>query len=156
MSDSLHSSYALAKEQYAALGVDTDKAIERIQEIAISVHCWQGDDVSGFERAGQELTGGIAVTGNYPGKASTPDQLRADAEKAFSLIPGKHRFNLHASYLDARLLRWLIALSYLRATYGRLACRESVVVSRLQYDDVVIGHVVDESVLLVDATRPGA
>jgi L-rhamnose isomerase len=100
VSDSTHNSYALAKEQYAALGVDTDKAIERIQEVAISVHCWQGDDVSGFERAGQELTGGIAVTGNYPGKASTPDELRADAEKAFSLIPGKHRFNLHASYLE--------------------------------------------------------
>ncbi len=100
MSDSIHNSYALAKEQYAALGVDTDKAIERIQKVAISLHCWQGDDVSGFERAGQELTGGIAVTGNYPGKASTPDELRADAEKAFSLIPGKHRFNLHASYLE--------------------------------------------------------
>ena len=64
MSDSIHNSYALAKEQYAALGVDTEKVIERIHEVAISVHCWQGDDVSGFERAGQELTGGIAVTCN--------------------------------------------------------------------------------------------
>jgi L-rhamnose isomerase len=100
MSDSTHNSYALAKERYAALGVNTDNAIERIQDVEIAVHCWQGDDVAGFERAGQELTGGIAVTGNYPGKASTPDELRADAEKAFSLIPGKHRFNLHASYLE--------------------------------------------------------
>ena len=100
MANSTHNSYALAKEQYAALGVDTDNAIERIQDVAIAVHCWQGDDVAGFERAGQELTGGIAVTGNYPGKASTPDELRADVEKAFSLIPGKHRFNLHASYLE--------------------------------------------------------
>ena len=100
MANSTHNSYALAKEQYAALGVDTDNAIERIQDVAIAVHCWQGDDVGGFERAGQELTGGIAVTGNYPGKASTPDELRADVEKAFSLIPGKHRFNLHASYLE--------------------------------------------------------
>ena len=100
MSESTHNSYALAKERYASLGVDTDNAIERIQNVAIAMQCWQGDDVGGFERAGQELTGGIAVTGNYPGKASTPDELRADVEKAFSLIPGKHRFNLHASYLE--------------------------------------------------------
>jgi L-rhamnose isomerase len=92
--------YQLAKERYAALGVDTDKAIQQLSRIPISIHCWQGDDVGGFENAGQELGGGLAVTGNYPGKARTPDELRADFEKALSLIPGKHRLNLHASYAE--------------------------------------------------------
>lgn len=93
--------YALAKERYAAIGVDTDAALERLAEISISLHCWQGDDVGGFEAPGAELGGGgIAVTGNYPGKARTPDELRADLDKAFSLIPGNHRLNLHACYLE--------------------------------------------------------
>src|SRR6478672_12136680 len=92
--------YAVARERYAALGVDADVAIQRLAGIAISLHCWQGDDVGGFENAGQELGGGLAVTGNYPGKARTADELRADAAKAFSLIPGRHRFNLHASYAE--------------------------------------------------------
>jgi L-rhamnose isomerase len=91
-------SYALAKERYAAIGVDTDKALEALAAIPVSVHCWQGDDVGGFETAGNALGGGIAVTGNYPGKARTPGELRADLEKAFSLIPGRHRLNLHACY----------------------------------------------------------
>jgi L-rhamnose isomerase len=92
--------YQLAKERYAALGVDTDKALQQLARIPISIHCWQGDDVGGFENAGQQLGGGLAVTGNYPGKARTPHELRADFEKAISLIPGKHRFNLHASYAE--------------------------------------------------------
>jgi len=92
--------YQLARERYAALGVDTDKAIQQLARIPISIHCWQGDDVGGFENAGQELGGGLAVTGNYPGKARTAQELRADFEKALSLIPGKHRFNLHASYAE--------------------------------------------------------
>ena len=87
--------FALAKERYAELGVDVDAALERVAKIEISLHCWQGDDVIGFESGGS-LSGGILTTGNYPGKARTPDELRADAEKAFSLIPGKQRFNLHA------------------------------------------------------------
>lgn len=91
--------YALAKERYAELGVDVEAAMDRVSKIALSLHCWQGDDVAGFESAG-ELSGGILSTGNYPGKARTPDELRADAEKAFSLIPGKKRFNLHAIYLE--------------------------------------------------------
>ncbi len=90
--------YALAKERYAALGVDTEKALEGLAAIPVSLHCWQGDDVGGFESAGRALSGGIAVTGNYPGKARTPEELRTDLEKAFSLIPGRHRLNLHASY----------------------------------------------------------
>jgi L-rhamnose isomerase len=90
--------YELAREQYAETGVDTDAAIERLASIAISLHCWQGDDVGGFENAGEEIGGGLAVTGNYPGKARTPDELRADLERAYSLIPGTHRLNLHASY----------------------------------------------------------
>lgn len=91
-------SYALARERYAALGVDTERALEVLAAIPISLHCWQGDDVGGFESTGGALSGGIAVTGNYPGKARTPQELRADLEKAFSLIPGRHRLNLHASY----------------------------------------------------------
>jgi len=73
----------------------------RLGHIPISLHCWQGDDVGGFEASGEELGGGLAVTGNYPGKARTPDELRADLEKAYELIPGKHRLNLHAFYLDS-------------------------------------------------------
>jgi L-rhamnose isomerase len=93
--------YDLAKQKYAQIGVDTEKAIERISKIAISLHCWQGDDVGGFEKAGAELSGGgIQATGNYPGKARTIKELRCDIEKALSMIPGKHRLNLHACYLD--------------------------------------------------------
>ncbi len=92
--------FALAKERYAELGVDVDKAIEKIENTAISLHCWQGDDVGGFEATGEALSGGILSTGNYPGKARTIAELKQDAEKAFSLIPGKLRFNLHAIYLD--------------------------------------------------------
>jgi L-rhamnose isomerase len=96
----LTQAYQLAKERYAALGVDTDKALKKLARVAISVHCWQGDDVGGFETAGATLGDGLAVTGNYPGKARTPDQLRGDFEKVISLVPGSHRFNLHASYAE--------------------------------------------------------
>ncbi len=99
-STKLQQAYQIAKQRYAELGVDTDKALKVLQNISISIHCWQGDDVGGFENLGQELGGGLAVTGNYPGKARTPDELRADFEKALSLIPGKHRFNLHACYAE--------------------------------------------------------
>ena len=85
-----------AKEKYAAYGVDVDKALEKLGKVRISMHCWQGDDVLGFDS--DSLTGGIATTGNYPGKATTPEQLMADIKKAYSLIPGKHKLNLHASY----------------------------------------------------------
>ena len=104
MSDSrkVEQAYQLARERYAELGVDTDKAMDRLSRIPISLHCWQGDDVGGFENTGSGLDGGLAVTGNYPGKARTPDELRTDLEKALSLIPGRHRLNLHAIYLDAR------------------------------------------------------
>lgn len=91
--------YQSAKRQFAELGVDTDQALERLDAVAISMHCWQGDDVGGFETEG-ELGGGLAVTGNYPGKARTPEQLRADLDKAYSLIPGSHRLNLHACYAE--------------------------------------------------------
>ena len=94
----IQSAYAAAKERYAELGVDTDAAIKRLAAIPISLHCWQGDDVGGFENAGEELGGGLAVTGNYPGKARTPAELRADLNQAFALIPGSHRLNLHAFY----------------------------------------------------------
>ena len=90
--------YKLATERYAALGVDAAAALEKLRALSISLHCWQGDDVGGFENFGNALSGGIAVTGNYPGKARTPDELRADLDKALSLIPGRHRLNLHAFY----------------------------------------------------------
>ena len=90
--------YELAKKQYAALGVDTEAAIEKLARMTISVHCWQGDDVNGFDMPGEALSGGIQATGNYPGKARTPAELMADFEKAKSLIPGPIRINLHASY----------------------------------------------------------
>ena len=92
------SNYQLAIERYASLGVDVEHALKTLATIPISLHCWQGDDVGGFENAGGALGNGLAVTGNYPGKARTPDELRADLDKALSLIPGKHRLNLHAFY----------------------------------------------------------
>ena len=97
----LTQTYQTAKEQYASLGVDADAAMKALEAIPISLHCWQGDDVGGFETAGAVLSGGgIQATGNYPGKARTIAELRGDIEKALSLIPGSHRLNLHASYLD--------------------------------------------------------
>ena len=96
----LERAFASAKERYADWGVDVERALERLSAIAISLHCWQGDDVGGFENSGQEIGGGLAVTGNYPGKARTPDELRADLDLAFELIPGTHRLNLHASYAE--------------------------------------------------------
>ncbi|WP_167628390.1 L-rhamnose isomerase [Listeria valentina] len=92
--------YSAAKERYAAIGVDTDEALKKLQDVKISMHCWQGDDVKGFLNPGGELTGGIMATGNYPGAAHTPEQLRSDLEKAFAMIPGKHKVNLHAIYVD--------------------------------------------------------
>ena len=89
--------YESAREQYRAIGVDTEKALETLAGAAVSIHCWQGDDINGFENT-SSLSGGIQVTGNYPGKAQTPEQLMADLDKAMSLIPGKHRINLHAIY----------------------------------------------------------
>ncbi len=97
----IEQSFALAKEQYAELGVDVDRALARLKAIPLSLHCWQGDDVGGFENIGSELGGGLAVTGNYPGRARTPQELRSDFEKAISLLPGRHRMNLHAFYLDS-------------------------------------------------------
>ena len=89
--------YDTAREKYAALGVDTEQAIAALGDIPISLHCWQGDDVLGFDGS-DALSGGIQTTGNYPGRARTPEELMADIEKAVSLMPGKKRLNLHASY----------------------------------------------------------
>ena len=89
--------YEAAKEIYRAAGVDTDAALEALKNIPVSMHCWQGDDVIGFDGAGA-LSGGIQATGNYPGRARTPEELMADMDEALSLIPGTHRINLHASY----------------------------------------------------------
>ena len=89
--------YESARELYQAMGVDTDKAMETLKNLPISMHCWQGDDVIGFDHDGP-LTGGIQTTGNYPGKAHTPQELMADIDKVLSLIPGKHKLNLHANY----------------------------------------------------------
>ncbi len=95
-------SYDLAKARYADLDVDTDNVLSILSNISISLNCWQGDDVTGFEGSGQAPGGGLQVTGSYPGKARNGDELRQDLEKAFSLIPGKHRLNLHASYAETK------------------------------------------------------
>ena len=86
-----------AKEIYASMGVDVEKALKKLAEVPVSLHCWQGDDVTGFDHDGP-LTGGIQTTGNYPGKAKTPEQLMADLDQALRLMPGKKKLNLHASY----------------------------------------------------------
>ncbi|UCF00409.1 MAG: L-rhamnose isomerase [Planctomycetota bacterium] len=99
-SKEIEKAYDLAKESYAEIGVDTDTAIRRLSRIAISLHCWQGDDVGGFENNNQLVGGGIIATGTYPGKARNADELRMDLEKAMSLIPGRHRLNLHAIYAE--------------------------------------------------------
>ncbi|MGD2144546.1 MAG: L-rhamnose isomerase [Anaerolineae bacterium] len=96
----IRSAYAVAKERYGMLDVDTDRVIDTLTRIPISLHCWQGDDVSGFENPDAELGGGIAATGNYPGKARNAEELRRDLDKAYSLIPGTHRLNLHAIYAE--------------------------------------------------------
>jgi L-rhamnose isomerase len=96
----LEAAYRYAQERYAALGVDTGAVLNTLQTIAISLHCWQGDDVGGFEDPERGLSGGIMATGNYPGKARTVAELRRDLDMAYRLIPGTHRLNLHAIYLD--------------------------------------------------------
>lgn len=95
--DLIIKAYEIAKERYAALGIDTEAALEKLQNVQISLHCWQTDDVAGFESTG-ELTGGIQVNGNYPGKARNIEEVRADLEKVCSLIAGNHRINLHEIY----------------------------------------------------------
>lgn len=96
--DLITRAYTMAQERYQALGVDTAAALARLTTMPISLHCWQGDDVGGFEKVESASGGGIQATGNYPGKARTADELRMDVEKVLSLLPGKHRFNLHAMY----------------------------------------------------------
>jgi L-rhamnose isomerase len=96
----LELSFNLAKERYSELGLDVSKALAHLSRVPISLHCWQGDDVGGFENSGEALGGGLAATGNYLGKARTPDELRSDLEQALSLIPGKHRLSLHSSYAE--------------------------------------------------------
>lgn len=98
----IEKAYEIAKERYAAIGIDTEAAMEKLQKIQLSLHCWQADDVRGFENPDGELTGGIQATGNYPGRARTIEELQADILKATSMIPGKHRLSLHASYADFR------------------------------------------------------
>jgi len=100
LTETFSGDYQVARDQYAALGVDTDRAMEQLSQIAISLHCWQGDDVAGFEEGDAALDGGIAVTGNYPGRARNADELRSDLLLAMQLIPGSHRLNLHASYAE--------------------------------------------------------
>jgi len=98
--DTIEKTFEAARQRYAELGVDTERAIERLARIPVSLHCWQGDDVRGFE-SGEGLSGGgIMATGAYPGRARTADELRTDLEKALSLIPGRHRLNLHAMYAE--------------------------------------------------------
>lgn len=95
----IDNAYSIARERYASIGVDTDKAMDILQNISLSMHCWQADDVTGFESAGA-LTGGIQTTGNYPGKARNMEEVRMDILKAMSFIPGRHRLSLHEIYGD--------------------------------------------------------
>lgn len=119
-STQIEAAYALAQERYASIGVDPAQAVAQLGQIALSLHCWQGDDVAGFEAPDAPLSGGIAATGNYPGKARNGVELRRDLDHAFSLIPGTHRLNLHAIYAEtdgrtvarnelqpAHFVRWL-------------------------------------------------
>jgi L-rhamnose isomerase len=99
--NNIEEAYQLAKERYAEIGVDAEAALETLSTIPISLHCWQGDDVGGFEDPERGLSGGIMATGNYPGKARTVAELRQDLDMAYTLIPGEHRLNLHAIYLEA-------------------------------------------------------
>ena len=101
MTTQLEQAWDLAKQRYAAVGVDVDEALRQLDRLPVSMHCWQGDDVAGFENPGGSLTGGIQATGNYPGKARNATELRADLELALSLIPGPKRLNLHAIYLES-------------------------------------------------------
>ncbi|MDW8212411.1 MAG: L-rhamnose isomerase [Roseiflexaceae bacterium] len=96
----IEAAYAIARERYAALGVDTEAAMATLATVNISLHCWQGDDVGGFENPGAPLEGGIAATGNYPGKARNADELRSDLDMVYRLLPGRHRLNLHAIYAE--------------------------------------------------------
>jgi L-rhamnose isomerase len=96
----IHQAYALAQERYAAVGVSSEQALTQLARTPLSLHCWQGDDVGGFENTGEALGGGLAATGNYPGKARTGDELRSDLDQAYQLIPGRHRLNLHAMYAE--------------------------------------------------------
>ncbi|HET9492978.1 MAG TPA: L-rhamnose isomerase [Chloroflexia bacterium] len=99
-SEVVEKGFEIAKERYAGMGVDVERALERLGRISLSIHCWQGDDVAGFESPDAALGGGLAATGNYPGKARTPDELRRDLDLVYSLVPGSHRLNLHAIYAE--------------------------------------------------------
>ncbi|ACZ75359.1 MULTISPECIES: L-rhamnose isomerase [Dickeya] len=101
MNTALETAWRLAQERYARLNIDVDAALRQLDQIPVSIHCWQGDDVTGFEHNGGALTGGIQATGNYPGKARDASELRADLEQAFRHIPGPKRLNLHAIYLES-------------------------------------------------------
>ncbi|AEX53721.1 L-rhamnose isomerase [Rahnella aquatilis] len=101
MTSSIDQAWTLAKERFAQLGIDAEAAIKQLDTLPVSIHCWQGDDVAGFENPEGSLTGGIQATGNYPGKARNAQQLRADLELAISMIPGPNRLNLHAIYLES-------------------------------------------------------
>ena len=89
--------YEIAKKKYLDMGIDVEAAMEKLKNVPVAIHCWQGDDVGGFDSK-ETLSGGIQATGNYPGKATTPDELMADMDAAFALVPGKKKLNLHACY----------------------------------------------------------
>ena len=108
----IQSAFEIAKERYAAFGVDVDKTLSDLKKIAISLHCWQGDDVVGFEDPDRGLSGGIMATGNYPGKARSVGELRSDLDKAYSLIPGTHR-------LTYMLFIWIVTRLFRAMTFNQ-------------------------------------
>lgn len=97
----IEKAYEIARKRYEEIGVDTEAVMQRLERIPVSIHCWQGDDVGGFENPDAGLSGGIQATGNYPGKAKNVGELRADINKMLTYIPGKHRLSLHAIYLES-------------------------------------------------------
>lgn len=101
MTTLIDQAWELAKQRFSAVGVDVENALKTMEQLPVSMHCWQGDDVAGFENPEGSLTGGIQATGNYPGKARNAAELRSDLEMALSLIPGPKRLNLHAIYLES-------------------------------------------------------
>ena len=100
MAKNIVGAYKIAKDKYAEFSVDTDKVLETLKKIPISIQCWQGDDIGGFEKEAAGVSGGILVTGNFPGKPGNIEEFRKDTENAFSMIPGKKKFALHAMYGD--------------------------------------------------------
>ena len=132
----IQQAYEIARERYASVGVDTEKVLQQMQDFHLSLHCWQADDVTGFECQGGDLTGGIQATGNYPGKARNIDELRQDILKATSYIPGTHRLNLHEIYGDfqGKVVDTTSSTSHTTTFTGQHSLLKTVKIQNLQWN----------------------